>query len=516
MFYSKLLLKIANLLIFLCKYLKQLHKKLLKANISHNIYIMELNHADKFAVDQTIIAFYNENPNLNFITMNHIFIDILKKLSTNLNETITNNINHKILATLTDLSKDIVGIKQDVATKLNDTKKEYIDNIKLIIENNSMSSNDKLQHILEKNNETIAFRTSSIIQEIVPKQNDKFVDQLETSIKSLYESLNNDTNKLLENINKDDKSITEFVSSIDTKFNNIIVSMQQPLFNCIQSSEERTSNNVQQIRDKLISQQLSQDNLNQSIHEFLNKYKHNSSSKGNVSEYELYSILQVIFPSDEIIDCSTETSTCDYRVNRKISNKPTILFENKDYSKTVTTEEVNKFKKDLKLQQLHGIFISQKSNITFKDPFQIDIIDNLIHIYLPNAEYNVEKIRIAVEIIDALSYQLKHNANAKKEITTINIEQEDVDELIELFNNFNMQKENIIDTIKTTNKQILDKIDNLQLISVKNLLTKLGFIQVEEDFKCKYGCNYIGKNKASLGAHYRNCKSNPSTQVKLK
>jgi hypothetical protein len=468
----------------------------------------------KFAVDQTIVAFYNENPNLNFITMNHILIDILKKLSTNLNETITNNINHKILETLTELSKDLVGIKQDIATKLSDTKKEYIDNIKLIIENNTMSSTDKLQQILEKNNETISLKTSSIIQEIIPNQNNKFINQVETTIKTLYESLNNDTNKLLQNLNKDDKNITEFINNVDTKFNNIIVSIQQPLFNCIQTSEERTSNNVQQIRDKLISQQLSQDNLNQSIHEFLNKYKHNSSSKGNVSEYELYSILQVIFPSDEIIDCSSDTSTCDYRINRKNTNKPTILFENKDYSRSVTTEEVKKFQIDLKLQQLHGIFISQKSNITFKEPFQIDIIDNLIHIYLPNTEYNIDKIRIAVDIIDTLSNQLKHLANSRKETNTITIEPEDVNELIELFNNFNTQKENIIDTIKTTNKHILDKIENLQLISVKNLLTKLGFIQIEEDFKCKYGCNYVGKNKASLGAHYRNCKSNPINQSK--
>lgn len=477
---------------------------------------MDTNHTNKFAVDQTIIAFYNENPNLDFITMNHIFIDILKKLSTNLNETITNNINQKILTTLTDLTKDIVSLKQDFTSKLNDSKKEYIDNIKLIIENNSMSSTDKLQNMLDRNNETIALKTSSIIREIVPKQNNIFIDQIETTIKTLHESLNNDTNKLLENINKDDKTISEFIYNIDTKFNNIIVSMQQPLFNCIQSSEERTSNNVQQIRDKLISQQLSQDTLNQNIHDFLNKYKHNSSSKGNVSEYELYSILQVIFPSDEIIDCSGETSTCDYRVNRKNSNKPTILFENKDYSRSVTTEEVKKFQHDLKTQQLHGIFVSQKSNITFKEPFQIDIIDNLIHIYLPNTEYNIDKIKIAVEIIDTLSCQIKHLSNARKEITTINIEQEDIDELIELFNNFNTQKENIIDTIKTTNKQILDKIDNLQLTSVKNLLTKLGFMQVEEDYKCKYGCSYMGKNKASLGAHYRNCKSNPVNQMKSK
>jgi dissimilatory sulfite reductase (desulfoviridin) alpha/beta subunit len=464
--------------------------------------------------DQTIIAFYKENPNLNIVTMNHIFIDILKKLSTNLNETITNNINHKILSTLTDLSKDIVGFKQDITTKLHETKKEYIDNVKLILENSTMTTNDKIQYILEKNGDAIVSKTTSIINEIVPKHNDKFFDQIELSIKNIYESINQDTNKLIENINKDDKGITEFINNIDAKFNSMIVNMQQPIFSFIQSSEERTSNNVQQIRDKLISQQMSQDSLNLGVHEFLNKYKHNSSSKGNVSEYELYSILQIIFPSDEIIDCSGETSTCDYRVNRLNPNKPSILFENKDYSRSVTTEEIKKFERDLKQQKMHGIFISHKSNITYKEPFQIDIIDNLIHIYLPNTDYSVEKIKIAVEIIDTLSTKLIHITTVQTETTTINITKDDIDELLDLFNDFNTQKISIIDTIKTTNKQVLDKIENMQLNSVKKILNKNGVFQSDDDFKCKHCNAFTGKNKASLGAHIRNCKFNPINNPK--
>ena len=459
--------------------------------------------------DQTIIAFYKENPNLNFVTMNHIFIDILKKLSTNLNETITNNINHKILSTLTDLSKDIMGFKQDITTKLHETKKEYIDNVKLILENSTMTTNDKIQSILEKNSDAIVTKTTSIINEIVPKHNDKFFNKIEVSIRNLYDSINQDTNKLIENINKDDKNITEFVNSIDIKFNAMITSMQQPIFSFIQSSEERTSNSVQQIRDKITYQQSSQESLNNGIHEFLNKYKHNSSSKGNVSEYELYSILQIIFPSDEIIDCSGETSTCDYKVNRLNVKKPAILFENKDYSRSVTTEEIKKFERDLKQQKLHGIFISHKSNITYKEPFQIDIIDNLIHIYLPNTEYSVEKIRIAVEIIDTLSNKLIHITDVQAETSTINITKEDIDELVEMFNDFNTQKASIIDTIKTTNKQILDKIENMQINSVKKLLNKNGVFQSDDDFKCKHCITFTGKNKASLGAHIRNCKFNP-------
>jgi hypothetical protein len=457
--------------------------------------------------DKTIIAFYNDNPNLNIVDMNLIFIDILKKLSINLNETLTTTINHKILSTLTDLSKDIFHFKQDLSTKLLDTKKDYIDNIKLILDNTTMSTNDKIQNILEKNNETIVNKTTSLISEVIPKNNEKFFSLIDNSIKTLHESINQDTNMLIQNINKDEKSISEFINNIDIKFNTMINNLQQPIFSFIQSSEERTNINVQQIRDKLITQQLSQENLNNGMQEFLNKYKHNSSSKGNVSEQELYSILQVIFPCDEIIDCSTETATCDYRVNRLNNSRPTILFENKDYSRSVTTEEIKKFERDLSLQKQHGIFISQKSNITFKEPFQIDIINNIIHIYIPNAEYSIDKIKIAVEIIDSLSSKISNLKQSQTE--TININKDDLDELIESFNEFNTQKLALIETVKTNNKTILDKIEAMQLNTIKKILNKNGFFHTDEDFRCKHCTTFIGKNKASLGAHIRNCKSNP-------
>jgi methyl-accepting chemotaxis protein len=212
---------------------------------------METLNSDYIVVkDQTIIAFYKENPNLDFNTMNHIFIDILKKLSTNLNETIT---------------------------KLHETKKEYIDNIKLIIDNSTMTTNDKIHNILEKNNEYIVSKTTSIINEILPKNNNIFINHVDNKIKQLYDSINHDTNKLIDNIKNDDTNISEFINSIDAKFNNMIGSIQQPIFSFIQSSEE-----------------------------------------------------------------------------------------------------IKKFERDLKLQKQHGNFISHKSNITYKEPFQFDIIDNLI------------------------------------------------------------------------------------------------------------------------------------------
>jgi len=459
--------------------------------------------------DQAILSFYKENPNLDFITINHVFIDILKKLSTNLNETINNNINGKILSTLTDLTKEIVCLKQDMTCKFHETKREYLEDVKYILSNNSLTTNEKINSILEKNSDTIITKTNLIMNDIIPKHHDKYYSQIDNSIRTLHNSINVDIVKFMENFNKDEKSLTHFINNVDAQFNKMITNLQQPIFSFIQSSEERTTNNIQQIREKIIHQHSSQDKLNNELNGFLNKYKYNSSSKGNISESELYFILQQIFPSDEIIDCSNETSTCDYRVNRLNVNKPTILFENKDYAPSVKTEEVRKFERDLKLQNSHGIFISQKSSITFKENFQIDIIEGLIHVYLPNAEYNLDKIKIAVDIIDNLSFKLEYLKN-NNENTTINIVKEDLVELVELYNDFTKQKNMLIETIKTSNKQILERIESIQINSIKKLLNKNGLFQDEHDFTCKFCAFFVGKNKMSLNAHTRVCKSNPT------
>lgn len=466
--------------------------------------------------DKIILDFYRENPNLDFIMMNHIFIDILKKLSSNLSDTINNTMNAKVLSMLTDMSKDLNSFKQDFATiksdmlaKFHDIKKEYIDDVKLILNNNSLTYSEKIANLLEKNNESLAIKTSVILNDLIPKNQDKLYSQIDLAIKNLHNTINTDTIKLLENINKDDKNMQEFIDNINSQFNKTVQNLQQPIFSFIQSSEERTNKNIVQIRDKFANQQTVQENLNAELSVFLNKYKYNSSVKGNVSESELYSVLQRIFPSDEIIDCRGETATCDYKVNRLNKNKPTILFENKDYSRSATTDEIQKFERDVKTQKHHGIFLSQNSSITYKENYQIDVIDGLIHLYLPNAQYNEEKIAVAVNIVDSLSQKLNMiKTSLESKPTHININQNDIDELLEEYNEFIKQKNSIIETVKINHKQLLDRLEELQMSSIKKLLIKNNVIQNDEDFKCKFCNAFSGKNKASLAAHIRTCKSN--------
>jgi len=466
--------------------------------------------------DKIIFDFYRENPNIDFVMMNHIFIDILKKLSSNLSETINNTMNAKVLSSLSDLSKDFNQFKHefskmnsDIITKIHETKKDYIEDIKMIISNNSLTHTEKINSLLEKNNDSLLTKTNLILNELIPKNQEKYYNQMEGCIKNLHTSLNMDTNKLLENINKDEKNIQEFIDHVNVQFNKMIQNIQQPIFTFIQSSEERTNTNIIQIRDKFSNQQTVQENLNNELNVFLNKYKYNSSVKGNVSESELYTILQKIFPSDEIIDCRGETAACDYKVNRMNKNKPTILFENKDYSRSVTTDEVQKFERDLKVQRHHGIFLSQISSITFKENYHIDIIDGLIHLYLPNVQYNEERIAVAVNIIDTLSQKLNViKTSMELQPTHININEEDVEELLEEYNEFVKQKTNIIESLKTNHKQLMEKIEELEMNSTKKILIKNNVLQTDDDFKCKYCTLFSGKNKASLAAHIRTCKPN--------
>lgn len=450
--------------------------------------------------DETVIEFYKKNPNIDINTINRVFIDILTNLSSNMSSILSTNINSQILSIVTDIQTNLQSVKNDILIKFYESKKEYIDSVKLILDNSSLNNNDKVAAILEKHHDTLIHKTTTILNEIIPKTNDKQYTQIEKCIHAFCNTITQDTAKLLQQSSTD----SNIMSAIDIQFGRMITTIQQPIFNYIQSSEERMLTNVTQVKDTMISQQSQQTLLTNELNEFLNKYKHNSSTKGNVSEVELYYMLQSILPADDIVNVSSTTASCDYRVNRRDMDKPSILFENKDYTRSVTTEEVKKFERDLQVQKLHGIFISQNSPITYKNNFQIDIIDNLIHIYIPNADYSAQKLKMAIDIIDSLSIKLQQ-ISQQNVVDDISISKDDLDDIVAEYHLFVSNKLQMMDTIKLVSKQLMDKLDDIQLPKLKKIFVKFGAIEGEEEFKCSV-CNlWTGPNKASLSAHMRHC-----------
>lgn len=458
--------------------------------------------------DAKILAYQRENPSIDIIPVIHLVLDLIQNLSCNLATTVNSSMNARILSVVSNIEKNVALMKTEFNERIHETKKEYIDDVKVVLTNNSLTNNEKINAIIEKTADNILTKTTLLINEVVPKGNEKICSQLEGCIKSGCLAIENDTKKLLETNSKGDNQTHELISNIDKHFANMVSNIQQPIFSFIQSSEERTTTGIQQIKDGAAIQQHFQDKLTSELNEFLNKYKHNSTIKGAVSETELYHMLQHTMKGDDIINVSTETASCDFRVNRRDPNKPTILFENKDYTKNVSSEEVRKFERDVQTQKKHGIFISQKTCIAYKTDFQIDIINGLIHLYLSETNYDTTKLKTAIDIVDSLSSKLEVIANASETTEkTYPFNKEDLDELAEEYRIFALQKSSIIETYKLMNKQVIDKLEEFQLPKIKKLLIKLGNIESDAEFKCIH-CNVGGwKNKASLAAHTRGCKS---------
>ena len=113
--------------------------------------------------DKTIIAFYKANPNIDFITMNHVFIDILNKLSVNLTDTINNTTMKKMFTMVEKLTHDVGSIKTDILNKLQDIKTQYIAEIQTIISNDLLTTTDKIRTIIDKNNEVLLQDRKSVV-----------------------------------------------------------------------------------------------------------------------------------------------------------------------------------------------------------------------------------------------------------------------------------------------------------------------------------------------------------------
>lgn len=445
--------------------------------------------------DKKIIQFYNDNPTLDIVSMNHLFIDIIKQLSTNFSENMTATINQQILNTVNDIKSDIQNIHSSTLSKLYDIKKEYVEDIKLLLSNNELTSFDKIQHSIEKNADTLFAKTNALLGDILPKYGEKQYSSIENCVKTHFDMIIQTTSQLLKQGGGEDKQSS--IANIETGFNNMI----QNIISIVQTSEQRTSFSVQQLNEKISAQKQMQETLTTELNMFLNKYKNNSSVKGNISEIELYYMLQKITPCDEIIRCSSETASCDIKLKRKLTHLPTILFESKDYMSSVNSEEVNKFERDLQLQKCHGIFISQNSPITFKENFHIDIIHGIIHLYISNVQYDIEKLRVAINIVDHLSARLKENSDDNTK--GLSFTQEEADALKDEYMKFAIRKNEMIDCIKTFTKQMLEKMEDIKLPVFKKMV--LNGAGDNEGILCDICRNYWNKSAAGIAAHKRKC-----------
>ena len=235
--------------------------------------------------------------------------------------------NSQILSEILNVKENISQINNSFYIKLQENKKEIMEEYKNILFNNFSLNNDKLGSLIQQNTSQLIDKTTLLLNEVLPKSNEYQINSFKESLNNFQKTVSEDSQKIIQSINKEEQ-LHNFLNNFENKYNQLI----QPFCAIINSSEERLQKEISLVKNKQIPENLVHD-----LSDFFNKYK-NSSHKGQLGEMQLETILNQAFPSGEVLNTTSQKASCDFRVNRE--HKQTILFETKDYERNVTIDEV--------------------------------------------------------------------------------------------------------------------------------------------------------------------------------
>lgn len=467
--------------------------------------------------NKKVFEFYNEHKNLNFENMNILFVDILDNLLRNTNPSLDSNVAAALLDNMKALQRQVLNIKDtveknqtDIGTmftlKFVDFKRDYMEDMRMILSSNA---NEKVAPIIKQYNETLLDKTRIMINEIIPKNQEILYKSIENTLDNLQKSINNDTNSLMKSsLTKD--VLDKFTQSLDEKFSTTLINSQSMFNSIITSTEHRISNKLTEIKDASVINNSSQSTLCTNVNDLLKKME-NSSSKGKLSENILFNVLHSLHPTAQIESVGNIKETGDIIMRRR--DKPIILFENKNYDKNVVQDEVRKFLRDVEHQNCSGIMLAQHYGIANKNNFEIEIHNNNILVYLHKVEYDADKIKAAIDIIDYFKEALDDVESGNGEL--VNINKETLDDINKEYQNFINNKLLHIKTIKDFQQKLIAQVDDIKIPALEHFLSKLYASSSSKENTCDY-CSYVAKNVRALTAHHRGCAQKKQHEIDRK
>lgn len=224
-------------------------------------------------------------------------------------------------------------------------------------------------------------------------------------------------------------------------------------------------------------------------------------TKGLQGENDMEIILNQINPTGNIMRNSSTSHFYDFMLMRE--NKQKLLIESKDIPINVKSEQVELFVNSCQQLKCNGIFISQNSGIINKYNYQIDIVGTNIIVYVHSAEYNIEKIKAAFDIIDGVYDKLRY-MNMTNEVA---ISKEVLNDINQEYQFFIKQKDELKNYIKDNQTKLLNQLDDVKFSQLNRYLSSK-FLSNEKVgiHKCNL-CNFYTSNTLKgMAAHKRGCK----------
>ncbi|OUV83347.1 MAG: hypothetical protein CBC91_00650 [Rickettsiales bacterium TMED131] len=164
----------------------------------------------------------------------------------------------------------------------------------------------------------------------------------------------------------------------------------------------------------------------------------NSSIKGQQGEEYTFHQLNMLFPKYNIHDTHNKDARGDFLVENDTCN---MMVEAKQYNKNVPLVEIEKFHRDMVLEEnkdIHcGVLISLDSGICAKDDFHMEFIGEKPVIYLHHTRNQMYHIRLAFTIFEIMLRQDNLHTKMESAVTVFKGLAK------KLKRNYNKQKSNI-------------------------------------------------------------------------
>jgi len=308
------------------------------------------------------------------------------------------------------------------------------------------------------------------------------------------EAVNLKTIDLIENMTNQSNSqkslITPSPNSPTT-----VTELHQPFFSLIQDSENRINSNINIMQN-------TQTRFMAEMNEVFGKLVENHTVQQN-NDKQLSSVLTKMYNSAEVHN-PNKNSNSNGLILLKRNRKSNIIIDNKDTEENVPAEEVQTFLTSIDEQNCNGIFISQKSGISGKKNYQIEMHNNNIIVFIHHGDYNQSKIEAAVDIIDQLSSKMRQYKHQTEEDCII------PKEMLDTINNeyqlFLSQKTAVVEVFKESQKKVLAQIDEIRFPTLdKYLATKYSAPIQKPGLKCDLCKSFSANNLKALAAHKRGC-----------
>jgi len=420
------------------------------------------------------------------------FIDFIDETYSSTVPSLDSNLASQILTNLKSLQQQVQGIDASISIKQaeyikksDEMKKEYIEYIKNIL---TLNNNEKIVPVIKEYNETFINKVSLLFKELIPKEQQSQTQYLQTFLKNIEQTITIEMNKGITQT-----SINNMIGMIDQKFASILTHSEQKISHVLSAVSENKKEETE---------------LHTKLDLMLDKLGKNND-KGKISENMVDFNLQNIYPTAEIKNVANTPHSGDFWLIRK--DKPIIIVENKNYDKKVYTDEVQKFIDDMKEHDLCGIMISQKTTIVHRENFEIEIHNGNVAVYIHECNYESEKIKIAVQIIDTIKTRIeKHKIENG---TVFTIDNQMLEKLNRDFQFFNVKKRQHISEIKNMYEMLIKSAEEMELESLDELLESHGLLTNVKKYVCAK-CPRAFPTKKGRDTHERQCEEDKETKKK--